>query len=133
MSPDPTPRFHLSLTGTAPIERRSRQRYEITLDALCETANSGETFIGKTCDFSSGGVRFQADRPLQPGKFIRLRVRWPFLLADALPLQLVIHGRVVRSDEGGTAAVIVSHELRTRGMNSIGTTLPENQRNSRVA
>ena len=116
MSPDPASRGPGSVPNI-PVEHRSRRRYEMALEVRCEAADSGEFFIGKTCDLSSRGVRFQIDKAFLPGKMLQLRIRWPFLLADVCPLQLVILGRVIRSDQSGTVITVARHEFRTLGAN----------------
>jgi hypothetical protein len=45
-----------------------------------------------------------------------LSISWPVLLHNVAPLQLVVYGRIVRSDGNRTAIRMVQHEFRTAGV-----------------
>ncbi len=112
MSPDPTPRFSPNSANHALVEHRSHRRYEIALEVRCRPVGSRAVFAGKTCDISSRSARFQTGKAFPPGKLLQLHIFWPFLLADVRPLQLVMLGRVVRSDGTGTVITAMRHEFR---------------------
>src|SRR5690349_14311639 len=95
-------------------ERRSHQRYPIDLGIRCGTLRSDGVVSGKICDISSGGVRFTSSEILAPGGKVELSIDWPVLPNGACRLQLKGRGRVVRSDEHGTAIEIEHHEFCTR-------------------
>jgi len=104
-------------------ERRSHQRYPIDLEIRCRALRSDIVVLGKVCDISSGGVRFMSDCRqtvgnfsgiLAPGKKVELSIDWPILLDGTCRLQLRGQGRIVRSDEHGTAIEIEHHEFCTR-------------------
>ena len=114
MSPDPASHV-LSSSSEIGFEQRSRSRYEIALEVRCQLPDSGETLTGKTCDLSSNSIRFQVKTTFLPGTKLQLHIKWPFLLADVCPLQLVILGQVIRSDRTGTAVIMKRHEFRTLG------------------
>ena len=44
---------------------------------------------------------------------MELSISWPVLLHNVAPLQLVVCGRIVRSDGKRTAIRMVQHEFRT--------------------
>jgi len=70
---------------------------------------------GMTCDLSTGGVAFIADQVLPCGVTIELWIEWPARLYDQHALRLIVHGRVVRSNNAITAIRTVRHEFRTAG------------------
>src|SRR5438045_3464140 len=132
MSPDPASRVPCS-APTVPVEQRSHRRYEMALEFRCKPRGSSETLVGKTCDLSRQGVRFRAEKTFLPGRMLQLHIRWPFLLAEVCPLQLVILGRVLRSDQSGTVITITRHEFRTLGTAANGSAQPGHARDSMVS
>jgi hypothetical protein len=66
-------------------------------------------------DLSSGGILFDAGRPLPAGLNVELSVTWPVMLHNVAPLQLLVTGKIVRSDGRRTAVRMVQHEFRTAG------------------
>jgi hypothetical protein len=106
--------------GTEQIagDRRSDRRYEIQLDLrwkLIRRRRVLDTGVGHTLDLSSGGILFEAGRPMPPGLNVELSVSWPILLRNIAPMQLCIAGRIVRSQGGRTAIRMTQHEFRTAG------------------
>jgi hypothetical protein len=97
-------------------ERRYDRRYDIELEVrwkLLRRRKVVDTGTGRTVDLSSGGILFEAGRALTPGLDVELHVSWPVLLHDVAPLQLVVMGRIVRSDERHVALRTIQHEFRT--------------------
>src|SRR4051794_11352903 len=81
-------------------DRRQDYRYELKLEVkwkLIRRRRVLETGSGYTIDMSSGGILFDAGRPLPKGLNIELSITWPVLLQNAAPMQLVATGRIVRS------------------------------------
>jgi len=100
-------------------DRRADRRYDLRLDLrwkLIRRRRVLETGVGVTLDFSSGGLLFETDRPLPAGLNVELSIAWPVLLHDVAQLQLVVAGRVVRSQGVRTAIRMVQHEFRTLGV-----------------
>jgi hypothetical protein len=100
-------------------DRRADRRYDLRLDLrwkLIRRRRVLETGVGVTLDFSSGGLLFETDRPLPAGLNVELSIAWPVLLHDVAQLQLVVSGRVVRSQGVRTAIRMVQHEFRTLGV-----------------
>ena len=67
--------------------------------------------IGTSIDLSSNGMAFMADEVLQTGALVQITMEWPCSAANQ-PLELVVSGRVVRSDSRLTAIGYARHELR---------------------
>jgi hypothetical protein len=72
--------------------------------------------MGSTVDLSTGGVQFESDRTLPEGLNVELAISWPVLLREVAPMQLVVLGRIVRSQGGRTAIRMIQHEFRTVGV-----------------
>jgi len=70
---------------------------------------------GRIVNFSSSGLRFVADKLLQPGVGIELAVNWPSVLDGGVRLQLIASGTVVWTSGTEAAVQIHRHEFRTRG------------------
>jgi hypothetical protein len=102
-------------------ERRLDRRYGIQLDLrwkLIRRRRVLETGTGHTIDLSSGGIHFETDRPLPTGLNVELSIAWPAMLQNMAPLQLVVSGKVVRSDGRRTAIQKHQHEFRTAGLSA---------------
>ena len=101
-------------------DRRSDRRYTFELPLQFSYHKCGTRFSGSgtTEDLSSGGIRFVTDNPPPVGVEIELRLEWPFLLQNVCPLELLVRGKVVRSDGQRTVARMNSYEFRTRGARS---------------
>jgi len=100
-------------------DRRCDRRYRIDLELrwkLIRRRKVRDTGMGHTIDLSSGGVLFDATRPLPAGMNVELFISWPVLLHDVAPLQLVVSGRIIRSSGSLAAVQMVQHEFRTAGV-----------------
>ena len=100
-------------------DRRFDRRYPILLDLrwkLIRRKRVLDMGVGATIDLSRGGVRFEAGRPLPEGLNVELAISWPVLLRDVTPMQLVVQGRIVRSEGGRIAIRTTQHEFRTVGL-----------------
>jgi hypothetical protein len=99
-------------------DRRVDKRYEIQLDVrwkLVRRQRVLESGAGYTVDLSSGGILFEAGRQLPAGFRVELAVSWPIMLRSVSPLQLVVRGKIMRSQDGRTAIRMQQHEFRTAG------------------
>jgi hypothetical protein len=113
-------------------DRRGDRRYGINLELrwkLIRRRRVLDKGVGHTIDLSSGGILFDAGRPLPVGLNVELSISWPVLLRNMAPLQLIVSGRIVRNIQNRVAVMMVQHEFRTagmtaeqRGMQSGGTT-----------
>ncbi len=109
-------------------ERRSDRRYDIALDVRWKLLRRNKTTLllrrrktlesshGRTVDLSSGGILFETGRKLPVGLKVQLSIAWPVPLHAASQVQLMVAGRVVRSDSQRAAIRIVQHEFHTLGV-----------------
>lgn len=100
-------------------ERRRDRRYDIQLELrwkLIRRRKVLESGTGRTIDFSSKGVLFDAFRELAPGLGVELSISWPVLLQDAASMRLVVSGKIVRVNGTQAAVRISQHEFRTAGV-----------------
>ena len=99
-------------------DRRRDKRYDLELDLrwkLIRRRRLLESGEGRTLDVSSGGILFDAGRPLPAGLNVELSLAWPVMLHSVAPLQLLVFGKIVRSEGRRTAIRMVQHEFRTAG------------------
>lgn len=97
-------------------ERRNDRRYDMKLELRWKLVRRRRILasgVGFTLDLSRGGVRFHAGRALPEGLNVDLDVAWPARLHNVAPMQLSIHGAVVRSANGWVAIRTAQHEFRT--------------------
>jgi hypothetical protein len=100
-------------------ERRFDRRYDIALDLrwkLVRRRRVLDSGTGRTVDLSSGGICFETGRQLPVGLSIELAIAWPALLHNVAPMQLVVSGRIVRTNGSQAAIHMVQHEFRTAGV-----------------
>jgi len=119
MSPASAPKKTTNITKLAAspsFDKRLHRRYPIALEVQYKLSHNGEVTAlgtGRTFNISSGGVLFQTSAELPATGEIELRMPWPLALGGDCPLNLVVHGRIVRSDSKGTAIRSLRHEFRT--------------------
>ncbi len=114
------------LAPTANAMQRSDRRRTDRFPLACEMVYrmSGKRLAhqqgrGRTIDMSSGGVRFEADGLLAPGKRIEMAISWPAQLDNRCGLKLIARGRVVRSSGHQAAVAIQQYEFRTMGKHGL--------------
>src|SRR5689334_5982578 len=81
--------------------RRRDGRYDIRVEVRWKLGRRRRVLdngVGQTLDLSSGGLLFDAGRPLPAGLNVELSVSWPVLLHNTAPLQLIVSGKIVRSN-----------------------------------
>ena len=114
MSPTPT----VQGQGVVPrqkargSERRLHRRFQIAIPV--EYVVGDLRGVATTSDISRRGVFIRLDQPLPVGEAATLTLDWPAILSENAALRLEIKGRVLRSDENGTAIGISRHEYRVR-------------------
>jgi hypothetical protein len=102
-------------------DRRYDRRYEMALELrwkLIRRRRVLDSGVGATVDLSSGGILFDAGRSLPVGLGVELSISWPALLHNVAPMQLVVAGRIVRTDRTRIAISMTQHEFRTAGGSS---------------
>ncbi len=110
-----------------PTDRRSRVRYPINLSVRYRTLDpiGGVVGVGQTLDLSSSGILVESphQQKVSVGSQLEVSVEWPILLDGTTPLQLVILGRVVRSETSRFAASFPRYYFRTMkgGPGSVST------------
>lgn len=114
VSPKITPQRAGRITGFPAPKRR----YPVQVDLRYKLLQNGFVAargFGKTLEFGDGKVSFNADRPLLRGTDMELSLDWPLRIDGVCPLQLVVFGQVVASNEEGSTLQIARHEFRARG------------------
>jgi hypothetical protein len=99
-------------------ERRQDRRYQIPLELRWKLIRRRKLLAageGTTVDLSSGGLLFDAGRSLPAGLNVEISISWPVLLRDQATMQLVITGRIVRTNGNRAGVRMVQHEFRTAG------------------
>lgn len=99
-------------------DRRQDRRYDLRLNMrwkLIRRRRVLDTGAGQTVDLSSGGLCFETERPLPLGLNVELSISWPVMLHDVAALQLVVYGKIVRSNGKRTGIIMNQHEFRTAG------------------
>jgi len=99
-------------------DRRQDRRYEINLELrwkLIRRRKIRDTGVGRTIDLSSGGIFFEAHRPLPVGLNVELSIAWPILLHNSSPLQLLVSGKIVRVSGTRVGVRMTQHEFHTAG------------------
>lgn len=99
------------------VERRANRRYPIDLAVQYEIGRPEEGVRighGRVVNISSGGVLIASAQPMPSGIRIRLRIEWPALLNNLVPLALHVEGRTVRAKGDFAALRIIKSEFRTR-------------------
>ncbi len=95
------------------LERRKKLRFPLSLPVDYET--SDDRGKGNLTEISTGGLVFTSARALPLGSRIRLSIAWPCSLDGTVPLQMVVEGVILRSDQRGAAVKILAYDFRTKG------------------
>lgn len=107
---------------TGEADRRSSDRFpmerEIRFKMLSKRLGD-DSGAGTTVNMSSGGIFFQTDKPLIPGKRLEMAISWPAQLDNRCALKLIARGRVIRYDAGCAAVEIQQYEFRTVGIHGL--------------
>ena len=113
----PTDRYPL---GRA--ERRRHRRFPTVIDA--KWIAEGIRGTAAVHNLSSGGVFLKPERVMSIGAEITVVIDWPAAVSGRGSLALVIEGRVVRSDDAGTAIAIRQHEWKLNSPQPVTALLP---------
>jgi hypothetical protein len=107
-----------------PVDRRLTQRFPLHLDVRYRTISEHRARSGNgwTVNMSSGGILIAAADAPTLGTLIRASMDWPILLDATVPLQIVITGKVTRSDPSGFALAVQQYRFHTMKR---AKTLPE--------
>lgn len=102
-------------------DRRLKRRFEIRRELrykVLRDENEVDTGAGRSLELSSEAVAFITPKETAPGVFVELSISWPVLLQDRCPMQLVVYGRVIRSEPGLTVTSVDKYEFRTQARSS---------------
>jgi hypothetical protein len=97
-------------------ERRTSNRLPLIRNVRYKVLgekSQGLVGSGKTRNMSGNGVLFTTKSALPAGASIELVVSWPARL-NGLPMELVLLGRLVRTEETQAAISILRYYFRTR-------------------
>jgi len=103
--------------------RREQRRFPLALK-LTYTLKSGEHGSGELSNMGSSGLLFQCGHRFVKGELINVSLEWPYLLDGSCPLQLCVHGRILRSGDFGTAVATMKHEFRTARRKTTAEPIP---------
>jgi hypothetical protein len=97
-------------------ERRRRLRYAIEQEVRYRVSYGeqiSEAGTGRTINISLSGVLFTSEHPIMQGAPVTVVMNCAGLLDQTPATELMIHGRVVRSNEKGTVSTIDRYEFRS--------------------
>jgi len=112
-----------ALPDSERIERRNESRYPITVHVQYKVIERGQIQrrgSGRTFNISSHGLLFEIDDVAPATGRMELALRWPILLNGSCGLNLIIRGRIVRTDNRTVALRMDFHEFRTAGQSLQG-------------
>lgn len=107
---------------TVRSDRRRTDRFPLKCELVYRMSGKRlghEQGSGTTIDMSSGGVLFQCDRELVPGKRIEMAISWPAQLDNRCSLKLIARGKIVRSSGNRAAVAIQQYQFRTMGKHGL--------------
>ena len=85
----------------ADLDRRRNIRFPLEMELTYHARTKPTPWsLGRSVNISSSGVLISTDEILIQGVKIRIALRWPNLLDNRVPLQLVAKGRVVWAGQG---------------------------------
>ena len=126
MSPTPAPATERASVGTIESDRRLHRRYPITLTVeykLHDRRLVQRQGFCRTVNISSGGILLDLGASLPSEGTIQLSIRWPFLLADSVPLKLMVWGEIIRRDGNRIAVEMTKYQFHTatlgKSMNAV--------------
>ena len=98
-------------------ERRRCRRLQLVLPLQYQILSHKGVLragTGTTCNLSRKGVLFEADQALVVGNRLALNIAWPVLLNDTQPLELVLAGSIIRTEESRAVLQIVHYQFVPR-------------------
>ena len=102
------------------IDLRSSERYNLTLEVRFSYRFGGMIYVGTGRTRNLGGetVCFEVDQQILKKGDVELRIAWPFRLQDICPLELVVQGTLIRTDDAVAVIKIRRYEFQTLGERS---------------
>ncbi len=107
-------------TRSHSADRRSRPRYDLDLELRFSYEHGARRFpgAGRTRNFSDRVICFETDQELPRGVQLDVCVQWPASLQGRLPLEMVIHGVLIRKQSSLAVFRMEDYGLRTWGSGS---------------
>jgi hypothetical protein len=98
-------------------EWRSRPRYQLNLELQFSYRRGQCTYhgTGRTRDLSDKVICFESDQELPRGVQLELCIAWPFALQGLFPLEMIVHGALLRQDRSLAVLRLENFEFRTLG------------------
>jgi hypothetical protein len=102
------------------IEGRLRPRYELNVELQFSYQRGECTYhgTGRTRDLSDHTICFESDQEVPGGVQLELCMPWPVSLQGLFPLDVIIHGALVRKLRNLAVLRLEDFEFRTRGETS---------------
>jgi hypothetical protein len=99
------------------IEGRTRPRYKLNVELQFSYQRGERTYhgTGRTRDLSDQTICFESDQELPGGVELELCMPWPVSLQGLFPLDVIIHGELVRKQRSVAVLRWEEFEFRTRG------------------
>ncbi|HEU5021422.1 MAG TPA: hypothetical protein VFT60_06010, partial [Bryobacteraceae bacterium] len=94
------------------VDLRSSERHDLTLELRFSYRFGGMTYVGTGRTRNLGGetVCFEADQRILRKGDVELRIAWPFRLHNICPLELVVQGTLIRTDDAVAVIKIRGYE-----------------------
>lgn len=73
---------------------------------------------GRTRNLGGETVCFDVDQQIPKRGEVEVRIAWPFRLHDICPLELVVNGTIIRTDDNVAVIRIRRYEFQTLGERS---------------
>jgi hypothetical protein len=101
-------------------EWRARPRYQLNLELRFSYRYGKCTYhgTGRTKDLSDKVICFESDQELPGGVQLELRIAWPFALQGLFPLEMIVHGALLRQQRSLAVLRLEEFEFRTLGDDS---------------
>lgn len=102
------------------LDLRASDRHHLTLELRFLYRFRGMTYLGtgRTRDLGGETVCFEVDQQILKRGDVELRIAWPMRLQDVCPLELVVKGSVIRTDDSIAVVRMRSYEFQTLGERS---------------
>jgi hypothetical protein len=99
------------------VDHRSRARQQVSVEVQYSYRRGKCTYhgTGRTRDFGDQTVCFESDQDLPGDVELELSIAWPVSLQGQFPVDMVVHGGLLRKQNGLIVLKLEDYEFRTRG------------------
>jgi hypothetical protein len=99
------------------IECRTRPRHLLNIEVRFSYHRGERTYhgTGRTRDLSDQTICFESDQELPGGVELELCMPWPVSLQGRFPLNVIVHGALVRKQHSLAVLRLEEFEFRTSG------------------